>query len=256
MKSLSTITAFSLTFCLVSHSAARAQWDDGYWELDFNSRSGDALNPLVVGIDSGKGFGFIVVSDDDHDGVNHLPPVPNNGGLALGVDADGEVGCDIWDLVGSTMSGGTSSTIWRPLLIVAEHVGGVHVGMDSSTISFPFPPTGTLVSGDRLTATGGQLADWPEMRLVTTDSSVTTLDEYLWQVNSLPDFTGDVIVTDFLLSGNFVVPEPSALLLAAAAGLLLTQTPGLPEEVYPHSFSSRFLELTADGPPDRRCALG
>lgn len=219
MNLLPRLALLSLALLVGLQTEAQAQPDDGWWFLDFNSRSGAPLNSLSVGIDSGKGFGFITVSDDDHDGTIHLPPVPNNASLALGVEADAEVGCDIWIVIGSSITP-PQTDISYPLLILADSVAGEHLGMDSSPFSFPFPPTRELVPGERLTATGGQLAEWPDLRLVTADSSITTLDEYLGQVDTLPNFTGDVIVTDFLLSGNFVVPEPSTLLLTAAAGLL------------------------------------
>lgn len=206
-------------FAIGLASSAHAQGSDGYWLLDFNSRSGAALKPLVIGIDSGKGFGSIAVSDDDNDGVIHLPPIPNGAGLALEVDFDGEVYCcDLYDLVGAQVYGVPGATISRPILIISEDaVEGEHLGMDSG--AFPLPPLRTLTPGERLTATNGQLADWPDLRLVNADASVTTLDEYLRRVDTLPNFSGDVIVTDFLLTG-IMIPEPSSLLLASLAGLI------------------------------------
>lgn len=210
---------FSFSTCAIAHS----QGDDGWWFLDFGSRSNTALNPLVVGIDTGSGFAYSTLSDDDNDGVIHLPPIPDGAGLALGVDADGEVGCDLWDLVGTDVVGDTGSSISRPLLIIAEDVEGEAMGMDSNPFSFPLSPTRTLVPGERLTATNGQLTDWPDLRLVSAGPSVTTLDEYLRQVDSLPLLNGEVIVTDFLLTGTFRIPEPATATLAIAGLVLATR---------------------------------
>jgi hypothetical protein len=162
-----------------------------------------------VGIDDGSGFVFQALADDDNDGVIHLPRAPDNSRLAFGVDADIEVGCDIWDLAVGTMSGATQTTFSKPLLIIAEDIEGGALGM----LSDPFPTLlRTLTPGERLTAIDGRLVDWPDLRLVRADSSVTSLEDFIGRVDTLPNFNGDVIVTDFLLTGT-LVPEPGAAVL-------------------------------------------
>jgi hypothetical protein len=198
-------------------STASAQFDDGWWFLNFEDTTGAALQPLSVGIDArdGRGFGFVTIADDDGDGAIHLPRVPDNSRLAFGVDADTEVGCDIWDLAVGTMSGGNQTTFSKPLLIIAEDVEGGSLGM----LSDPFPTLlRALTPGERLTAMDGQLAVWPDLRLVRADSSVTSLEDFIGRVDTLPNFNGDVIVTDFLLTGTFV-PEPGAAVLLCIGAL-------------------------------------
>jgi len=220
MKSLSLLVVLALGLLLVPHSAARSQWDDGYWFLKFENTTGAALQPLNVGIDArdGRGFGFVTIADDDGDGVIQLPPLPNGGGLALGVDVGGEVvdtethggehGCDIWIITGGDATGGTAARIHHPLLIVADDIEGEALGMDSSAFPFPQPPARTLVPGERLTAIDGQLADWPDLRLAAGPTP-TDLADFVRSVDTWSNFSGDVIVTSLLLTGAFV-PEPAS----------------------------------------------
>ncbi len=219
MKSFSTIAAFTVGICLVLHSAARAGWEDGWWYLDFNSGTSSTAAPLRVGVDQGDGGGFTfqTLVDVNGDGVIHLRRVPVGGRLAIGaVDADGEVlkGCDIWDLAGSTISG---STIQKPLLVIAEDVEGESLGADYG--DFTQPPF-ALTPGAPYTVTNGSVVGWPEPRFVN-DFGVPGLEEFVVEVDSLPNFSGNVLVSTATLTGTFV-PEPSAAILAltAAASLI------------------------------------
>jgi hypothetical protein len=234
MKSIAGLLLLAIISLFWTSSTASAQFDDGWWFLEFKDTTGAALQPLNVGIDArdGRGFGFVTVADDDGDGVIHLPPLPNGGGLAMGVDVDGEVvetqthggiqTCDIWIVTGGGATGGTVAQIHHPLLIRAEDIEGEALGMGPF---FPYPqiplPIRTLEPGERLTATDGQLADWPGLRLVeVSHAALNFLDEYIEQVDTLPNFNGEVIVTSLLLTGTFV-PEPaSATILVTLVGLL------------------------------------
>jgi hypothetical protein len=232
MKPIAGLLFLAIASFLWTASIASAQTSDGWWFLEFKDTTGAALQPLNIGIDpgDGSGFGFLTLPDDDGDGVIHLPPVPNNGGLVLGVDVDAGVvqtqthggvhGCDIWHFTGTSMSGGTGAQIHQPLLIIAEDVEGQAFGMGPF---FPYPqiplPIRTLEPGERLTATDGQLADWPGLRLATGPDPAD-LDDFLRSFDTWPNFTGDVIVTSLLLTGTFI-PEPASwlLLLSGAMGI-------------------------------------
>jgi hypothetical protein len=227
MKPIAGFLLFAIGLIFTMASTASAQWDDGYWLLKFEDTTGAALQPLNVGIDpgDGSGFGFLTLPDDDGDGVIHLPPVPNNGGLVLGVDVHNQNPCcdDIWDLAGNTMSGGTGAQIHQPLLIIAEGVAGQAFGIGPF---FPYPqiplPIRTLEPGEQLTATDGQLADWPGLRLATGPEPADLAD-FLRSFDTWPNFSGEVIVTSLLLSGTFV-PEPSSFalcLLVTVGGLAM-----------------------------------
>jgi PEP-CTERM motif len=241
MSPRTTIAIVSFGLCLASPCAV---WGGEWVHLEFQQviTLGVPVQPLVMGIDSGSGFVYSTLTDDDGDGVIHLPPVPDGAGLALGVDVDGEVGCDLWDLVGTQVKGTPGATIMRPLLIIAEDVEGEALGMDSSPFLFPLPPTRTLLPGERLAATNGQLADWPDLRLVTAGPSLTTLDEYVRQVDGLANFSGDVIVSNYVLTGTFVVPEPSTWTLAIFA---LIATAAIRYRRY---FTPRFAESSNSSP--------
>ena len=205
MKSLSMLVALTLGLLLAPHSAARAEWDDGYWFLDFDSRTSSPAPPLRVGVDlgDGGGFSFQTIPDHNGDGVIHLPRVPVGGRLAIGgTDAGGEVGCDLWDIIGTQVVGGT--TIQKPLLTVAVDVEGETLGADYG--DFTEPPF-ALTPGARYTVVEGRVAAWPEPRFVN-DFGVPGLEEFVQTVDSLPNFNGDVIVSAATLTGTFV-PEPS-----------------------------------------------
>jgi hypothetical protein len=207
MKSIAGLLLLAIISLFWTSSTASAQFDDGWWFLEFKDTTGAALQPLNVGIDAreGRGFGFVTVADDDGDGVIHLPRVPVGGRLAIGgADANGDVGCDLWDLVGAQVYG---TTIQKSLLlIIAEDVEEVTLGVDYG--DFTEPPF-ALTPGARYTVTDGGVAEWPEVRFVN-DFGVPGLEEFVQSVDSLPNFNGDVIVSTATLTGTFV-PEPVSL---------------------------------------------
>ena len=208
MKSRHTLVVLSLGLLLVSSSAALAGWDDGWWFLDFDSGTSSTAPPLRVGVDlgDGSGFSFQTLVDDNGDGVIHLPRVPVGGRLAIGgTNAGGEVGCDLWDLLGTDVVIGTM--IQKPLLIIAEDVEGETLGVDYG--NFTEPPF-ALTPGARYTVVDGSIAGWPEPRFVN-DFGVPGLEEFVQTVDSLPNFNGDVIVSTATLTGTFV-PEPASWL--------------------------------------------
>jgi hypothetical protein len=231
MKPIARLLLLAIASFFWTASTASAQTSDGWWFLKFEDTTGAALQPLNIGIDpgDGSGFSFSTLPDDDGDGVIQLPPLPNGGGLAMGVDVDAEVvetqthggiqTCDIWIVIGGGATGGTVAQIHHPLLIIAEDEGQAF-GMGPF---FPYPqiplPIRTLEPGERLTATDGQLADWPGLRLATGPDPAD-LDDFLRSFDTWPNFTGDVIVTSLLLTGTFI-PEPASwlLLLSGAMGI-------------------------------------
>lgn len=218
-QALSVLFALSVVIGFAS-APARAGWDDGYWHLEFKSGTSSTAAPVRVGVDlgDGAGFSFQTILDDDGDGVIPLPLVPVGGRLALGVDdaGGGVTGCDIWDLLGPDVQGGTMTQ--KPLLIVAEDIEGEALGVDYG--AFTQPPF-ELTPGEQYTVTDGAVAGWPEPRFVN-EFGVPGLEEFVQTVDSLPNFNGEVIVSAATLTGVFV-PEPGCLALfgAVAVGLLL-----------------------------------
>jgi hypothetical protein len=67
--------------------------------------------------------------------------------------------------------------------------------------------------------TDGSVAEWPAVRFVN-DFGVPGLEEFVQLVDSLPNFNGDVIVTNFLLTGTFV-PEPASWLLLLGGAMAI-----------------------------------
>ena len=187
--------------------------------LDFDSGTSSTAPPLRVGVDlgDGSGFSFQTLVDDNGDGVIHLPRVPVGGRLALGVQhAGGEVGCDLWDLssTDTVIVGGT--TIQKPLLIVAEDVEEVSLGADYG--DFTQPPF-ALTPGARYSVVDGRVAGWAESHFVN-DFGVPGLEEFVQTVDSLPNFSGDVIVSTATLTGTFV-PEPGSWLLLLGGAMAI-----------------------------------
>ena len=225
MKSIARIFLLAIVSFSWTFSTASAQTSDGWWFLKFEDTTGAALQPLNIGIDlgDGSGFSFLTLPDDDGDGMIHLPPVPNNGGLVLDVNVHNQNPCcdDIWDLVGSTMSGGTGAQIHHPLLIIAEDFAGQAFGMGPFIPypQVPFPPIIALAPGERLTATDGQLAEWPGLRLATGPEPADLAD-FLRTFDTWPNFSGEVIVTSLLLTGTFV-PEPASWLLLLGGAMAI-----------------------------------
>jgi hypothetical protein len=210
---------FSIIVCLTAIFAipVTALGDDGYWFLDFVDNPTVPAMPLRVGIDAGTGFEFSTLTDDDGDGVISLPRIAAGSRLALDINhSNGEEGCDIWDLFGSGVQTGTS--IQKPLLIVAEDVMGEALGIDYGQFGIPSPQ---LNPGDRFTVVEGRLAEWPDIRLVD-NSNTPDLETFVQVVDSLPNFSGDVVVSQSVLRGTFVVPEPAMaeLLLATVLSLV------------------------------------
>jgi hypothetical protein len=78
-----------------------------------------------------------------------------------------------------------------------------------------------LTPGDCFTVMDGELPDWPSLRFVDS-SEVPDLESFVRDLVTLPDFNGEVLVSDARLSFTFV-PEPSSLILLtlAAAGVAL-----------------------------------
>jgi hypothetical protein len=219
MKSFSVLVVLTLGLLLESHSAARAQWDDGYWFLDFDSGTSSTASPLRVGVDlgDGSGFSFQTLLDHNGDGAIHLPRVPVGGRLALGgTNAGGEVGCDLWDLTSTdtVIVGGT--TIQKPLLIVAEDVEEESLGADYG--DFTQPPF-ALTTGAHYSVVDGSIAGWPEPRFVY-DFGVPGLEEFVQTVDLLPSFNGEVIVSTATLTGTFV-PEPASWLLLLGGAMAI-----------------------------------
>jgi hypothetical protein len=133
------------------------------------------------------------------------------------IHAGGEEDCDIWDLFGSgVQSQGT--VVRKPLLIIAEDVPGVALGIDYGDFTATQP---ALTPGQRFTATDGRISGWPDIRLVN-EFGVPGLEEFVQLVDTLPNFSGDVIVSTAMLTGTFVVPEPASSLLLYGAMMIVS----------------------------------
>jgi len=170
--------------------------------------------PLTVGVDDGSGFVFDTLTDDDGDGLIELPRVPIPGRLALGVTPSvGSVpGCDIWDLMGGVV---TDRSIDIPLMFLAGGVEG-ELGIDYGELMAPPLP---LTSGQQFQVIDGMLPGWPDIRLVD-ESGVPNLATFVQVVDTLPEFTGGVLVSASTVHFS-LVPEPSTLLMLLFASALL-----------------------------------
>jgi hypothetical protein len=217
MKPINGLLPLAIALFFSTSSTASAKFSDGYWFLDFDSGASSTAPSLRVGVDlgDGGGFSFQTLLDENGDGVIHLPRVPVGGRLAIGrTDAGGEVGCDLWDLTGTDLVGGTM--IQKPLLIIAEDNEGQTLGVDYG--DFTAPPF-ALTPGARYTVVDGRVAEWPEVRFVN-DFGVPGLEEFVQLVDSLPNFSGDVIVSTATLTGTFV-PEPASWLLLLGGAMAI-----------------------------------
>jgi len=210
---IAALLVLGLSATLSPHAAALGQIQVvlivGEWTSDLPPLS------LTFGVaEPGKGFGFVTVSDGNNDGIIQLPLVPVGSRLALGVDfGDGVEDCDIYDLVGPGILGG-SAMIGLPLLTNAAPGGSV--GIDFGEVMAPPLP---LNPGDRFTVEDGMLPEWPALRFVD-ESGVPDLETFVQVVDTLPPFNGDVIVSNARLQFTFV-PEPSTLVLAVLGELAL-----------------------------------
>jgi hypothetical protein len=164
---------------------------------------------LTVGVaEPEKGFGFVDYHDGDNDGIIQLPLVPVGSRLALGVgQSDGGETCDIYDFIGPGVVG---QQIVVPQLTNAA-VGG-SVGINFGEL---MAPPSLFTPGERFTVTDGVLPAWPSLRFVD-DSGVPDLESFVRDLDTLPAFTGDVVVSNTELRFTFV-PEPSSLVLLMLA---------------------------------------
>jgi hypothetical protein len=162
--------------------------------------------PLVVGIDDGSGFLFATLMDDDGDGLIELPRVPVPGRLALGATPVGGAlpGCDIWDFSSNSVSRASV-----PLFVNA--VANESIGIDFGEL---MAPPRTFMPGERYNVSDGIFVftgGWPGVRLVD-ELGVAGLEEFVREVDSLPNFNGEVIVSDTIVHFT-LVPEPSSVAL-------------------------------------------
>ncbi|MCI0332783.1 MAG: hypothetical protein L0228_06130, partial [Planctomycetes bacterium] len=167
--------------------------------------------PLTVGVDDGSGFSFATLADDDGDGLVELPRGPVPGRLALGVTpAAGHIpGCDIWDF---TSNGVSRASV--PLFINA--LANESVGVDFGVL---MSPPLALTPGQRFTITNGIFPEWPGIRLVD-ESSARDLEAFVREVDSLPGFNGEVIVSNTTVHFT-LVPEPNGVALATSGLIAL-----------------------------------
>jgi hypothetical protein len=168
----------------------------------------------MVAVDDGSGFLFATLMDDDGDGLIELPRVPVPGRLALGVTPAGGAlpGCDIWDFQSNGVSRASV-----PLFVNA--VANESIGIDFGEL---MAPPRAFMPGERYTVSDGIFVftgGWPGVRLVD-ESGVADLGEFVREVDSLPNFNGEVIVSDTIFHFT-LVPEPSnvALLTIGLVGI-------------------------------------
>jgi hypothetical protein len=165
---------------------------------------------IAVGVaEPGKGFGFVTMNDDNADGILELPLIPVGSRLALGVpQSSGEEDCDIYVLVGSGVvgSGGVGEQIVVPQLTNAAAGGSVGINYGELMA----PPL-ALNPGDRFAVQDGVLPAWSSLRFVD-ESGVPDLEAFVRDLDTLPAFSGDVVVSNTELRFTFV-PEPSSLML-------------------------------------------
>jgi hypothetical protein len=158
----------------------------------------------------GGGFGFVTLSDGDNDGTIHLPPIPVNGRLALGVPPQGGNNPD--NICSVLIMRDFGGTIEYPLL--ASATTGASLGVDYGEIA---PPPIVLTPGNEFMVIGGVLPGWPGIRLVD-DTGVPGLPEFIAAVDALPAFNGNVVVSNVVVHFT-VVPEPGILLLLSIGAL-------------------------------------
>ncbi len=144
---------------------------------------------IAVGVaEPGQGFGFVTMNDGDANGIIELPPVPVGSRLALGVpQSDGEVDCDIWDLIGSGVVG---QQIVVPQLTNAATGGSVGINFGELIA----PPL-ALTPGDRFAVQDGVMPAWSSLRFVD-ESGVPDLAAFVRDLDTLPAFSGDVVVSN------------------------------------------------------------
>jgi hypothetical protein len=192
-------------------SAATAQLIDN---LDiFIIPTSNPAPSLNFGLDDGNGFIFGTLTDDDGDGLIQLPRVPIPGRLALDITptAGGVPGCDIWDF----MSNGVQKAS-VPLFVNA--LTGESLGVDYGELMVP---PFSLTPGQQFTVVNGMLPGWPDIRLVDV-AGVPDLESFVQVVDTLPGFSGQVLVSDTIVDFT-LVPEPSTLLgVLLASCILLT----------------------------------
>jgi hypothetical protein len=203
-----TLIAFGVLFVSTAIVAAQVLPGLYHYRVVVADEAGNAS--LMVGVDDGTGFSFETLTDDDGDGLVELPRGPVPGRLALGVApaADRLPGCDIWDF--------TSNVVTRasvPLFMNA--LANESVGVDYGEL---MSPPLELTPGQRFTITDGIFPGWPDIRLVD-ESSVADLEKFVREVDTLPDFNGEVIVSNTIVHFT-LVPEPSGIALVTS-GLIV-----------------------------------
>jgi hypothetical protein len=195
---IAALTTISLVAGVASSRNAAAQYTAVQVFLVVGNFEPDAPPlSLTFGVaEPGRSFGFVTYTDDNYDGIIELPLVPVGSRLALGVDhGDGEVDCDIYDFIGPGVVG---HQIVVPLLTNAAV--GESVGINFGAL---MTPPLTLTPGDRFRVENGVLQDWQSLRFVD-ESGVPDLETFVQVVNTLPAFSGDVVVSDAALNFTFV----------------------------------------------------
>jgi hypothetical protein len=167
----------------------------------------DPLQPVEFGHDTGSGFVFSTLDADAFGRVKVRMPLDST--MALKIDQDvpgvGEV-VPIWDLTGSDIHEEAPFDV--PLFFATN---GGPLGMDFGTL---LPPPTTFSPGQVLTIADGRLAGWTDPRFIDT-TGVPGLPDFVALYESLPNFTGNVTVSDVSIRVEGVVPEPSSAALVA-----------------------------------------
>jgi hypothetical protein len=196
-----TLIAFGVLFASTATVAAQVLPGLYHYRVVVADEAGNAS--LMVGVDDSSGFSFATLTDDDGDGLIELPPAPVPGRLALGATpAAGRLpGCDIWDFQSNGVSRASV-----PLLMNA--LANESVGVDYGVL---MSPPLALTPGQRFTIANGVFPGWPGIRLVD-ESGVADLEEFVRELDTLPNFNGEVIVSNTTVHFT-LVPEPSGITL-------------------------------------------
>ncbi len=172
------------------------------------------LEPIEFGLDSGDGFVYSTLIDDNRDArIELLVPLDSVMAIAINHGVAGDDDCIIWDLLGSDVR---EQALPYEVPLFTNTAGG-SLGIDYGSL---LPPPAMFSAGEILGVTDGRLAEWIDPRFIN-DTGVAGLADFIALRESLPNFVGNVKVGDLRVRVESVVPEPTTFVLSLIL-LLLT----------------------------------